>query len=55
MVTEAGEKHWEEQKRLEEKVQLVTATKLAVELEVGREQRILLQVSLSFLWVELEV
>src|SRR5882724_3334751 len=50
---EAWEKCWEEQRRQEEerKVQIVAAFKLAVEqaaeVAVDREQRILLQVSLS--------
>src|SRR5882724_8092486 len=49
-ANEAQEKHREEQKRQEEerKVKIVAAIKLAAELVVDREQRILLQVSLRF-------
>ena len=52
LVNEAQERHWEEWKRLEEKVQLVTAMQLvapeAVEFVVEREQRIVLWVSFGF-------
>jgi len=58
---ETQEKRREEWKRQEEerKAKIVAAIKLAVEqaaeLAVDREQRILLQVSLRFLWLEPEV
>ena len=52
LVNEGQEKCWEEWKRLEEKVQLVTAMQLvapeAVEFVVEREQRIVLWVSFGF-------
>jgi len=57
LVAEAQERCQEDQKRKEEerKAQIVAATKLAVEqaveLAVDREWRILLQVSLEFLWL----
>ena len=52
-ANEAQEKCQEEQKRQEEerKAKIVVAIKLAVELAVDREQRILLQVSLGFHWL----
>ena len=50
ITNEAQERHWEEQKRQEEerKAKIVAAIKLAAELEVDRERRIQLQVSLEF-------